>query len=141
MTLPFAFDPGEWLERDPRAVFEEGAVFGAATGDHDPRLVPLLAVAWLDEPEGVRLEDVVEEDVLRLLSEPGDLLVDHEQVRIGDAEAVRTFSLHAGVPRASEQWRLLAGGRRWTVSATTALADQPQWGPRLAVAAVTFRVR
>ena len=141
MSLPFALDPGEWLERDLHAVFEEGAVFGAATGEHDPRVVPLVAVAWLDEPEGVTLEDVVEEDVHRLLSEPGDLLVDHEEVRIGDVDAVRTFSLHVRVPTASEQWRLLAGGRRWTVSATTALADQPQWGPRLAAVAMTFRVR
>jgi hypothetical protein len=141
MSLPFAFDPGEWLEPEPRAVFEEGAVFGAAAGDHDPRVVPLLTVAWLDEPEGVMLDDVVEEDVVRLLSDPGDLVVDHEEVRVGEVEAVRTFVLRVGgVPTASEQWRLLAGGRRWTVSATTALADQPEWGPRLATVAATFRM-
>jgi hypothetical protein len=55
---------------------------------------------------------------------------------------VRTFSLHlAAVPTASEQWRLVAGGRRWTLAATTALADQPQWGPRLAAVVASFRVR
>jgi hypothetical protein len=141
-AAPFTLDPGAWLEREPRAVFEEGAVFGAATDDHDPRLVPRLAVAWLDEPEGVTLEAVVEEDALRLLAAPGDLLLDHEAVRIGGVEAVRTFVAHAGPnPTASEQWRLLAGGRRWTVSATTALADQPAWGPRLAGVAAGFRVR
>jgi hypothetical protein len=92
--------------------------------------------------EGVTLQDVVDEDVLRLLSEPGDLLVDHEEVRVGEVEAVRTFVLRVGdVPTASEQWRLLAGGRRWTVAATTALADQPEWGPRLAAVAATFRLR
>jgi hypothetical protein len=140
--VTFAFDPGEWVEREPRAVFDEGAVFAPAAGDHDPRLPPFLTVAWLDEPAGTTLEAVVEEDVLRLLSGPGDLVVDYEEVRIGEAEAVRTLSLHAGrVPTASEQWRLLAGGRRWTVSATTALADQPEWGPRLAGVAATFRVR
>ena len=142
MTLPFAFEPGEWLEREPRAVYEEGAVFGAAAGDHDPRVVPQLTVAWLDEPDGVALEDVVEEDVVRLLSDPGDVVVDHEEVRLGEVEAVRTFVLRVGgVPTASEQWRLLAGGRRWAVAATTALADQPEWGPRLAAVAATFRVR
>ena len=142
MTPPFAFEPGEWLEREPRAVYEEGAVFGAAAGDHDPRVVPQLTVAWLDEPDGVALEDVVEEDVVRLLSDPGDVVVDHEEVRLGEVEAVRTFVLRVGgVPTASEQWRLLAGGRRWTVSATTALADQPAWGPRLAGLVPTFRVR
>jgi hypothetical protein len=142
MPLPFAFDAGGWLEREPRAVFEEGAVFVATAGDHDPRVVPRLAVAWLDEPDGVTLEDVVEEDVVRLLSEPGDLVVDREEVRVGEIQAVRTFVLRVGaVPTASEQWRLLAGGRRWTVAATTALADQPQWGPRLAAVANSFRVR
>lgn len=42
--LPFALDPGEWLEPEPRPVFDEGAVFGAAAP-------VLLTVAWLDEPE------------------------------------------------------------------------------------------
>lgn len=143
MSLPFALELGERFEHEPRAVFEEGAVFGAASGVHDPRVMPVLAVAWLDEPAGVMLEAVVDEDVARLLSEPGDLVLDREAVRVGDADAVRTYSLHVGpkgVPTASEQWRLLAGGRRWTVSATTALADQPVWGPRLAAVAATFRV-
>ena len=142
MSLPFAVDTGEWLEQEPRAVFEEGAVFGVAAGAHDPRVVPLLTVAWLDEPEGVTLGDVVEEDVVRLLSGPGDLVVDREEVRVGEVEAVRIFVLRSGgLPTASEQWRLLAGGRRWTVSATTALSDQPEWGPRLAGVATSFRVR
>jgi hypothetical protein len=142
MSLPFAFDPGEWLEREPRAVFEEGVVFGATAGDHDPRVVPLVMVAWLDEPEGVTLDDVVEEDVARLLSDPGDLVVDREDVRVGEIHAVRAFVLRVGaVPTASEQWRLLTAGRRWTVAATTALADQPDWGPRLAAVVATFRVR
>ena len=109
MALPFAVDPGEWLEREPGALFEEGAVFRATAGEHDPRVVPFLAVAWLEEPAGVA--------------------------------AVRTFTARAGgILCASEQWRLLAGGRRWTVSATTALADQPAWGPRLAEIVATFRV-
>jgi hypothetical protein len=119
--LPFAFEPGDWLEHEPRTVFEEGAVFGAAAGEHDPRVASLLTVAWLDEPEGVTLDDVVEEDAVRLLSEPGDVVVDREDVRVGGAEAVRTYSLHvgpSGVPTAGEQWRLLTAGRRWTVSAT-----------------------
>ena len=133
--LPFALAPDEWLEPEPRAVLEEGAVFGGAAP-------VVLTVAWLDEPEGVTLEAVVEEDVARFLSGPGVLLADREEVRLGELDAIRTFSLHAGaVPSASEQWRMLAGGRRWTVTATTALADQPEWGPRLAAVAATFRVR
>lgn len=141
---PFSLRTHGVLEPEPRAVFEEGAVFAAAAGDHDPRVAPLLTVAWLDEPEGVTLDDVVKEDVARLLSEPGDVVVDREDVRVGGVEAVRTFSLHVGpssIPTASEQWRLLTAGRRWTVSATTALSDQPEWGPRLAGAAMSFRVR
>ena len=144
MSLPFTIEPGEWLEREPRAISEEGAVFRATAGEHDPHVVPLLAVAWLDEPAGASLDAVVEEDIVRLLSDPGDLLLDREDVRIGGIEAVRTFTAYVGaggLPKASEQWRLLAGGRRWTVSATTALADQPEWGPRLAGVATSFRVR
>lgn len=132
------------LDREPRAVFEEGAVFGAIAGEHDPRVVPRLAVAWLDEPAGVSLETAVDEDIARLLSDPGDLLLDREAVHLDGVEAVRTFTVHlgaTGVPTASEQWRLLAAGRRWTVSATTALADQPEWGPRLAGMAASLRVR
>jgi hypothetical protein len=136
VTLPFALEPGGWLDAEPRAVFEEGAVF--ADGDEQA----LLAVAWLEEPEGVTLEAVVEEDIARLLSRPGDLLLDREATTIGGVEAVRTYSLHVGdPPTASEQWRLVAGGRRWTVAATTALADQPEWGLRLAAVAATFRLR
>jgi hypothetical protein len=144
MSLPFAVEPGAWLEREPRAVFEDGAVFVAVAGEHDPRVPPRLAVAWLDEPEGVTLEAVVEEDARRLLAGPGDLLLDHEAVRIDGVEGIRTFVAYVapnGIPKASEQWRLLAAGRRWTLSATTALTDQPEWGPRLAGVATTFRVR
>lgn len=144
MALPFAVELGEWLEHEPRAVLEEGAVFGAAAAEHDARVVPLLSVAWLTEPEETTLQEVVEEDGLRLLSDPGDVLLDHEELRLGGVDAVRTFMLHvgaSGVPTASEQWRLLAGGRRWVVSATSALVDQPEWGPRLAAVAATFRVR
>lgn len=74
--LPFALDPGEWLEPEPRPVFDEGAVFGAAAP-------VLLTVAWLDEPEGVTLEAVVEQDVARFLSGPGVLLADREKCASG----------------------------------------------------------
>ena len=102
----------------------------------------VLTVAWLDEPAGVRLEDVVREDLSRMLDEPAGVLIDHELVVVGDVEAVRTLLLRAGPdgrPSAAEQWRLLAGGRRWTLSAMTLLTDQPVWGPRLAGVAATFR--
>ena len=135
-TLPFALDAGDVLDPEPRAVYEAGVVFGA----HDAPVV--LTVAWLDEPPGVRLEDVVREDVSRMLDEPASVLIDHERVVVGDIEAVRTLLLRAGPdgrPSAAEQWRLLAGGRRWTLSAMTSLGDQPVWGPRLAGVAATFR--
>jgi hypothetical protein len=73
----------------------------------------------------------------------GSVLLDREPVEFAGVPALRTFILHrvAGHrPAASEQWRWLAGGRRWTVSALTALADQPEWGPRLAAAAATLRL-
>jgi len=142
-NLPFALDPGGVLEPAPRAVLEDGAVFGVAGSAHDPRAEPTIVVAWLDEPPGVTLEDVVAEDLARLLSQPGSLLIDRAGVRLGGVDGERTFALHlgpSGLPSASEQWRLLAGGRRWTISAMTALADQPAWGPRLAAVAESFRV-
>ena len=127
-----------------RAELESGALFGPAQGapPHDLELPPLLTVAWLEEPPGSTLEDVVGEELAR--GGPATLLIDRETVRLGDADAVRTFTLHRGPlgqATASEQWRALAGGRRWTVSALTALHDQPQWGPRLAAIAGGLRPR
>lgn len=136
-ALPFVLDVGAALDREPRAVYDEGAVFGA-----DAPVA--LTVAWLDEPPGVALDDVVREDLLRMLSEPATVLIDHELVVVGGAESVRTLVLRTGpggVPAAAEQWRLLGGGRRWTLSAMTPLAQQAEWGPRLAAVAATFRVR
>jgi hypothetical protein len=101
-----------------------------------------MSVAWIEEPPGSTLEEVVEEDLARMLSVPGAVLVDRGPATVAGTAAVRTFTLHlgaGGAAAASEQWRLLAGGRRWTVSAMTALEDQPEWGPRLAAIAVTFR--
>ena len=60
---------------------------------------------------------------------------------LGGLESVRTLVAEvgpSGVPTASEQWRTLAGGRRWTLTVTTTLADQPVWGPRLAAVVATF---
>ena len=65
-ALPFALESGDVLDPEPRAVYDEGVVFGA-------RGAPaVLTVAWLEEPPGVALEDVVREDVLRMLSEPAE---------------------------------------------------------------------
>jgi hypothetical protein len=130
----YSFEAGGLLE--PREEFEDGALFGVAGGE------PLLTVAWAEEGPGTTLDEVVREDLMRILSEPGTLLVDREPGAIGGVECVRTFTLHLagdGEATASEQWRLLAGGRRWTVSAMSTLADQPHWGPRLAAVAATFR--
>jgi hypothetical protein len=136
-SLPFALDGQDVLEAAPRRRLEEGVVFGV-TGDAEA----LLTVAWLDEAADARLDDAVEEDLARLLSTPGTLLVDAETTALGGVECVRTFVLDAGVGSlvtASEQWRLLAAGRRWTITAVTVLPDQPTWGPRLAAVAGTFR--
>jgi hypothetical protein len=110
-ALPFALDAGDVLDPEPRAAYDAGAVFGA----HDAPVV--LTVAWLDEPPGVQLEDVVREDLSRMLDEPASVLIDHELV-VGDVEAVRTLLLRTGPegrPSAAEQWRLLAadGGGRY----------------------------
>jgi hypothetical protein len=135
--LPFAIDGGDVLTAEPRARLEDGVVFAVA-GDAEA----VFTVAWLDEAAGVRLDDVVQEDLARQLSAPGTLLVDAETTTLAGVECVRTFVLDVGdgeLVSASEQWRLLAAGRRWTVTAVTALPDQPLWGPKLAEVAATFR--
>jgi len=138
-ALPFRLDPGDVLEPAPRLVLEDGVVFACL--DAAAALAPLLTVAWLSEPSAATLEGVVTEELARMDDE--SMLVDYEPLVLGGIEAARTFSLHrgpSGLPTASEQWRLLAGGRRWTVSALTALTDQPTYGPRLAAVAVSLRL-
>jgi hypothetical protein len=140
----FSLDGRDVLEGEPRALLDEGAVFGMAAGaPRDERAEPLLTVAWLDEAPDSTLDDVVEDDLAVMFRSPGSVLVDRERTTLGGADCVRTFVLHlagGGLATASEQWRLLAAGRRWTVSAMTALEDQPAWGPELAAIAATFRV-
>jgi hypothetical protein len=140
--LPFALDAGDLLEPEPSLTVDDGVAYVArVTG---LRLPPLLTVAWTEEPPGATLDDVVGEDLARTLIGADDaLLVDHEPTTIGGVEAQRTLTIHRGpdaLPTAAEQWRLLAAGRRWTISAMTALEDQPELGPRLAAVAATFRV-
>jgi len=138
-SLPFALEAGGVLERAPRLVLEDGAVFACL--DESGVLPALLTVAWLPEPPGATLEDVVSEELARLDAE--GVLVDYEPVLLGGVGAVRTLSVHrdpSGRPAASEQWRLLACGRRWTLSALSALSDQPTYGPRLAAVASSLRI-
>ena len=74
-------------------------------------------------------------------AEPETVLLDQEAVTLAGVDAVRTLVADvgvSGVPTASEQWRTIAGGRRWTLTATTTLTDQPAWGPRLAAVVATF---
>jgi hypothetical protein len=132
--LPFTLDYRDVLNPAPRLRVDDGVVFGIAGAAEG-----LVSVAWLEDSG--TLEAAVEEDLTRMLSEPAMVLVDYEPTSVGGVEAVRTFVLDAGeLASAREQWRLIAGGRRWTVSAVTALADQPVWGPKLAGVATTFRV-
>jgi hypothetical protein len=139
----FSLDTGHVLTSEPRAGFDAGVVYGVAgPAAWDERLEPHVGVAWLEEAPGVTLADAVREDLARLLSRPDAVLLDRQSVALGGLEFVRTFVAEvgpSGVPTASEQWRTVAGGRRWTVSVTTTLADQPDWGPRLAAVVATFQ--
>jgi hypothetical protein len=143
VTDRFSLDGLGVLAPEPVATFEDGVVYGVrSAAPHDARIAPHVSVAWLEEPAGVSLEQVVREDLARTLSRPEAVLLDQQPVAFAGGDCVRTFTADisaGGVPTASEQWRMLAGGRRWTVTATTALADQPEWGPRLAAVAATFR--
>jgi len=134
--LPFALEGGDALEAQPRMRVDDGVVFGVRCD-----VEAVFTVAWLEDPQA-RLDDVVEEELARQLSAPGTLLVDAETTTLGGVDCVRTFVLDVGdgeLVSASEQWRLLAAGRRWTITAVTVLPDQPAWGPRLAEVAATFR--
>jgi hypothetical protein len=140
----FTLDGRDVLEGEPRVLLEEGAVFGVVAGaPRDGRAEPLLTVAWLDEAPDTTLEDAVEDDLAAMFRDRGSVLVDREPTTLDGVDCVRTFALHlapGGQATASEQWRLLAGGRRWTVTAMTALGDQPAWGPELAAIAATFHL-
>ena len=139
--LPFALDGGDLLEFEPSLSVEDGVAFAVRVPE--ARLPPLLTVAWTEEPPGGSLDDVVAEELARTIAPDDTLLIDHEPTAVGGVAAQRTLTVHRGpdnLPTAAEQWRLLAAGRRWTISAMTALEDQPELGPRLAAVATTFRV-
>lgn len=113
-----------------------GVVFGVIANEDsfDARAAPFVTVAWRDADDGETLEAIADR-------EAGGVILDREGVALAAGEALRTFAIHkgpGGLPTASEQWRLLHGGRCWTVTAMTALGDQPLWGPLLAAVATTF---
>jgi hypothetical protein len=113
-----------------------GVVFGVIANEDsfDARAAPFVTVAWRDADDGETLEAIADR-------EAGGVILDREGVALAAGEALRTFAIHkgpGGLPTASEQWRLLDGGRCWTVTAMTALGDQPLWGPLLAAVATTF---
>jgi hypothetical protein len=142
---PFELDVGDLLEPSPALVVEDGVAFGVRAAADEParRLAPLLTVAWTEEPPGASLDDVVAEELARTLIGDEALLMDHEATTVGGVAAQRTLIVHRGpdgLPTAAEQWRLVAAGRRWTISAMTALEDQPELGPSLAPVVASFRV-
>jgi hypothetical protein len=114
----------------------DGVVFGmrANEASFDARAAPLVTVAWRDAGDSETLDAIA-------AAEAGGVVLDREPVAIRAGDALRTFAIHQGpgdLPTASEQWRLLRDGRCWTVTAMSALADQPLWGPLLAAVATTF---
>lgn len=137
--LPFTLDTRQVLDEAPCWVGPTGAVFASSEPESDPP--PVLAVAWLDEPPGTELDEVLVEELGR--SDRASVLIDYQPVRLSGVLAVRTLTVHregGGMLTASEQWRLLAAGRRWTISASTGLLDQASYGPRLAAVAESFHV-
>lgn len=143
-ALPFSLETSGVLEARPRVVLEDGAVFAPAGRDWaEPDFPPVLAIAWLAEPPTVTLDDVVAEELARCLDEEDSVLIDYQPVSVSGVEAIRTLVVHRGAdgrpPTVSEQWRLVAERRRWTVSTLTTLADQPAFGPPLARVAATLR--
>jgi hypothetical protein len=114
----------------------DGVVFGVIANEDsfDARAAPFVTVAWRDTEDGETLDAITGR-------EAGGVILDREPVALPAGDALRTFAIHkgpGGLPTASEQWRLLRGGRCWTVTAMSALGDQPLWGPLLAAVATTF---
>lgn len=93
-ALPFALDPGDVLEPEPRVVLDDGVAFGVVDRATVPP--PVLTVAWLQEPLGVTLEEVVAEELPRLLTQPEVVLIDQEPVTVAGRDALRTFTVHRG---------------------------------------------
>lgn len=74
---------------------------------------------------------------------PDELLIDVEPAELAGAPAVRTLVLVqlGGVATVVlEQWRLDAGGRRWTATATGDLALWPRLAPGLRAVIATLEV-
>jgi hypothetical protein len=118
------------------AAGDDAVVFGVIADEDsfDARAAPRVTVAW---------RDVAEDETLAAIAdrEAGGVLLDRQPAALPAGAALRTFAIHKGpdgLPTASEQWRLLRGGRCWTVTALSALGDQPLWGPLLAAVATTF---
>jgi hypothetical protein len=74
---------------------------------------------------------------------PDELLIDWEAAELAGEPAVRTLVLVqlGGVATVVlEQWRLIAAGGRWVVTATADLAQWPRLAAGLRGAAATFEV-
>jgi hypothetical protein len=74
---------------------------------------------------------------------PDELLVDHEPCELAGAPAIRTLVLVQLGGLATvvlEQWRLVAAGERWLVTATADLALWPRLAPPLRAAVASLEV-
>jgi hypothetical protein len=74
---------------------------------------------------------------------PDELLIDREPCELAGAPAIRTLVLVqlGGVATVVlEQWRFVAAGARWLVTATADLALWPRLAPGLRAAVATLRI-
>jgi hypothetical protein len=74
---------------------------------------------------------------------PDELLIDWEAAELAGEPAIRTLVLVQLGGLATvvlEQWRLLAAGERWVVTATADLAQWPRVAPGLRAAVATLEV-
>lgn len=104
-----------------------------------------LSVIAEDGPEGLDLAGYAEGS---LHQEAGALedfrLLDREAVEIGGVPAVRTLVHHTGGPELAvvvEQWRLIARGLGWVLSASADAVSYADKGAIMAACAETFRVQ
>jgi hypothetical protein len=137
----YRLDPLGIVEAEP-VVLDDGTALHDLDASVQVRGASRAGVSVLAEPVP---EDEQGHDLTAaaLAIGPDELLIDWEAAELAGEPAVRTLVLVqlGGVATVVlEQWRLLAAGERWIVTATADLALWPRFAPGLRAAVATLEV-
>jgi hypothetical protein len=131
----YRFDTLGLVEGEPRAGLHEIA--------GDLRLASRAGIAVVGEPTGPDDTALTLTDRAMAALDADALLIDWEPCELAATTAVRTLVLEQLGGLATvvlEQWRLVAAGRAWTVTATADLAAWARLAGGLRDAVATFEV-